>query len=144
MNVYFYLSLLTLSCGYALWRGDRDARIAAVVCLLATAATVALLTPGSARYRVVEGGAMLVDLATLAAFVTLALHSRRFWPLWVAGLQLTASFAHMLRMLDEALVPLAYAIAERFWSYPILVIIAVGTYRYQRRKSAVTGRMAEA
>jgi hypothetical protein len=50
----------------------------------------------------------------------------------------------MVRILDEALVPLAYAFAERFCSYPILVIIAVGTYRYQRRKSAVTGRMAEA
>jgi hypothetical protein len=144
MNVYFYLALLAASCGYALWQGDRDARIAAIVCLLATAATVLLLTPGSARYRVLEGGAMAVDLATLAAFVTLALHSRRFWPLWVAGLQLTASFAHMIRIADEALVPLAYAIAERFWSYPILIIIAVGTFRYQRRQGAAARPVAEA
>jgi hypothetical protein len=144
MHVYLYLALLAASCGYALWQGDRDARIAAIVCLLATAATVLLLTPGSARYRVLEGGAMAVDLATLAAFVTLALHSRRFWPLWVAGLQLTASFAHMIRIADEALVPLAYAIAERFWSYPILIIIAVGTFRYQRRQGAAARPVAEA
>jgi hypothetical protein len=144
MNIFVYLTLLAASCGYALWQGDRDARIAAIVCLLATAATVALLTPGSARYSVVEGGAMAVDLATLAAFVTLALYSRRFWPLWVAGLQLTASFAHMLRMVDDALVPLAYAIAERFWSYPILLIIAFGTFRYRRRQDAAARRIAEA
>ena len=74
MNVYFYLALLAASCGYALWRGDRDARVAAIVCIVATALTVLLLTPGRARYQLVESGAMIVDLATLAAFVTLALY----------------------------------------------------------------------
>ena len=139
MNVYIYLTLLAGCCGYALWRGDRDARIAAVVCIVATAATVVMLTPGTARYQMVESGAMIVDLVTLGAFVSLALTSKRFWPLWIAGLQLTASTAHALRMADASLAPLAYAIAERFWSYPILVIIAIGTFRAQRRQ----GRMIE-
>jgi hypothetical protein len=133
MNVIFYLTLLTASCGYALWRGDRDARVAAIVCVVATALTVLVLTPGPGRYEAVEGGAMIVDLATLAAFVTLALFSNRFWPLWVAGLQLTASAAHALKLVDASLVPLAYAAAERFWSYPILLIIAIGAFRAHRR-----------
>lgn len=136
MNIIFYLALLIASCGYALWRGDRDARVAAIVCIVATALTVLLLTPGPARYRLIESGTMMVDLATLAAFVTLALFSRRFWPLWVAGLQLTASTAHALKLFDASLVPIAYAAAERFWSYPILVIIAIGTFRAHRRKRA--------
>jgi len=133
MNVVIYLTLLVASCGYALWRGDRDARVAAVVCIVATALTVVLLTPGTGRYRLLEGGAMIVDLATLAAFVTLALFSRRFWPLWVAGLQLTASTAHALKLVEASLVPYAYAAAERFWSYPILIIIAIGAFRAHRR-----------
>jgi hypothetical protein len=87
---------------------------------------------------------MAVDLATLAAFVVLALYSQRFWPLWIAGLQLTASTAHMLRMADTELAPLAYAIAERFWSYPILLIIAVGTFRAHRRKMPISVNTAEA
>ncbi len=82
----------------------------------------------------VESGAMIVDLATLTAFVTLALTSRRFWPLWVAGLQLTASTAHALKLVDASLVPFAYAAAERFWSYPILLIIALGAFRAHRRE----------
>ena len=81
MNILIYLTLLAASCGYALWRGDRDARVAAIVCIVATALTVMLLTPGTERYKMVESGAMIVDLGTLAAFVTLALFSRRFWPL---------------------------------------------------------------
>lgn len=133
MNIYIYLALLSASCGYALWRGDRDARIAAIVCIVATALTVLLITPGASRYALVESGVMMVDLAALAAFVTLALFSKRFWPLWVAGLQMTASAAHALKMVDSALVPLAYAVAERSWSYPILLIIAIGAFRGQRR-----------
>ncbi|MDQ3074228.1 MAG: hypothetical protein M3Q88_01265 [Pseudomonadota bacterium] len=134
MNIVAYLTLLSASCGYALWRGDRVARIAAIVCIVATALTVVLLSPGPARYRLVEGGAMAVDLATLAAFVVLALFSNRFWPLWVAGLQLTASAAHAIKLADASLLPLAYAAAERFWSYPILLLIAAGAYRHHRRQ----------
>ena len=69
----------------------------------------------------------------MAAFVALALFSKRFWPLWVAGLQLTASTAHVLKVFDAGLVPLAYAVAERFWGYPILLIIAVGACAQHRR-----------
>lgn len=144
MNIIFYLTLLTASCGYALWRGDRDARVAAIVCIVATALTVLMLTPGPARYQLVEGGAMIVDLATLAAFVTLALFSRRFWPLWVAGLQLTASTAHLLKLVDASLLPIAYAAAERFWSYPILLFIAIGAFRAHRRKGEAALRMRDA
>lgn len=134
MTINFYLVLLAVSCGYALWRGDRDARIAAIVCLVATALTVLMLTRGPGRYQTVEGGAMIVDLATLAAFVTLALFSHRFWPLWIAGMQLTASSAHALKLVDGSMGPYAYAAAERFWSYPILMIIAFGAFRAHGRE----------
>ena len=144
MNIFFYLTLLVASCGYALWRGDRDARVAAIVCIVATALTVVLLTPGPSRYKLVEGGAMIVDLATLAAFVTLALFSRRYWPLWVAGLQLTASTAHGLKLIDASIVPYAYAAAERFWSYPILLIIAIGAFRAHRRERRASASLMDA
>ena len=144
MNIIIYLSLLSVSCGYALWRGDRDARSAAMVCIVATGMTVVLLTPGSTRYGLVETGVMAVDVATLGAFVVLALFSQRFWPLWVAGLQMTASAAHALKFIDNALVPLAYAVAERFWGYPILIIIGFGAFRGHRRRAASALRLADA
>jgi len=76
---------------------------------------------------------LLVDLAVLAGFITVALRSKRFWPLWVAGLQLTTSLGHILKGMDQDLLPQAYGAALQFWSYPILVILAVGTFRTQRR-----------
>jgi hypothetical protein len=39
----------------------------------------------------------------------------------------------VLKALDSQLVPLAYAAALRFWAYPILIILAIGTWRSQRR-----------
>ena len=76
---------------------------------------------------------LVIDVGVLGAFVTVALSSQRFWPLWVAGLQLTTSLAHLFRMTSVDLIPLAYAAAERFWSYPILLIIAFGAWRHHRR-----------
>ena len=76
----------------------------------------------------------MIDLAVLASFVFVALRSNRFWPLWVAGLQLTSSMAHVMKAIDDRLVPLAYGAAIAFWSYPILVILAIGTWRQHRRQ----------
>jgi hypothetical protein len=121
--------LLFGSCGYALLRGTRDAQIIAVVTLLASFASFALFS----RYTDVESGVLVVDLLTFAAFTAVALKSDRFWPLWISGLQLTTSFGHLIKAWEDQLVPLAYAIALRSWSYPIQIILAVAVWRSQRR-----------
>jgi len=133
MSPILYWTLLTLTCGYALTRGRTDERLVAAVCLVASVVTAFALSPWRQRYSGVETDELLVDIVTLAAFVFVALRSNRFWPLWVAGLQLTTSMSHMLKAVDLGLVPQAYAAAEKFWSYPILLILAVGTWRGHRR-----------
>jgi len=134
---YFFRALLIASCGYALWRGRSDERIVAIVCIAATSASRLAFSPLSVRYTGVETGLLLIDVAVLGAFVFVALRSPRFWPLWVAGLQLTTSMAHLMKAIDEKLLPIAYGAAIALWSYPILVILAIGTWRgHMRRKSA--------
>ena len=80
----------------------------------------------------------------LAAFIALALRSKRFWPLWVAGLQLTNSMAHVMKAVDLDLVPRAYAAAAVFWSYPILLIIFIGTWRGSRYRTQFEGEPSPA
>ena len=128
-----YWLVLPLCCGYALWRGRGDERVVAAACLLASAATYLILSDKLGGFHVFEGGVLAVDIATFAAFVTIALTSSRFWPLWVAGLQLTTLLAHVFRIISSDLIPIAYAAAGRFWSYPILLILVVATWRHQRR-----------
>lgn len=137
LHRYIFWGLLLVTCGFALWRGRNDERTAALVCVVATLATRLTIAPIALRYSSVELGLLFIDLAVLACFVAIALRSERFWPLWIAGLQLTISVSHVLKALDESLLPRAYAAAAVLWSYPILVIIAVGTWRgCQRRKQS--------
>jgi hypothetical protein len=133
MSPTLYWTLLAISCGYALLRGRKYERLTAIICIVASIASVLLRAPLHERYLGVEAGDLLVDLVVLSAFVAIALQSDRFWPLWVAGLQLTTSFSHFLRAIDANLIPQAYAAAERFWSYPILIILLVGAWRSDRR-----------
>lgn len=129
---YFHLVLLGV-CGYALIAGKADERAVAITCLLASLATRLMISPITGRYSGVEIGVALVDVATWAAFTVVALRSERFWPLWISGLQLTTSLAHILKALESNLFPIAYAAAGRLWVYPILLILAVGTWRHQAR-----------
>src|SRR5687768_14840879 len=126
---YLFWAILLSTFIFALWRGRSDERIAAGVCLLASVATRFAISPLSERYTGVEIGLLLIDGAVLAAFVAIALRSKRFWPLWIAGLQLTSSLSHLMKVVEFDLVPRAYAAAAVFWSYPILLIIIVGTWR---------------
>ena len=138
-----YWTLLFVICGYALWKGKSDERVVATTALLATLGTRLFISPLSARYTSVEVGVLLVDIAALTGFVVVALRSERFWPLWIAALQLTSSMAHLLKAVEWDLLPKAYGAAAVFWSYPILLILAVGTWRGQhppayRREAAAT------
>ena len=56
--------------------------------------------------------------------------------MYVSGLQLTTNLGHVMKAVDLHLMPLAYAAALRFWGYPILIILAVGVWRSQRRTRA--------
>lgn len=131
--IIFWGCLLGI-CGYALWRGRKDERIAATACLLATIVTVSIIPPVAERYSKPDLMLLAIDVGMLAAFTGIALTSHRFWPLWVAGLQLTMTMSHAMKAIDPDLIPRAYAAASIFWSYPILLIILVATWRAPRYK----------
>jgi hypothetical protein len=133
LSPFTYWLVLASVAAYALWRGRGDERAAALVCVVATVASVLVNSPLTRRFTGVEGGVLIVDLMALAAFTAIALRTSRFWPLWVAGFQLTSTFAHVLKAIHFSLVPQVYAAAERLWVYPIFLAIVVGTWRTHQR-----------
>lgn len=133
LNPLQYWLVLLAVAAYAFARGRIDERLAAAICIVATVATRVVHSPLSDRFSGVELGVLAVDLLTLAGFVAIALRSDRFWPLWIAGLQLTSIVAHGLKAIQIDLLPQAYAAAARLWVYPIFLIIVVGTWRSHRR-----------
>lgn len=132
LRVVLFWLLLIISCGYALWRGRKYERIAALVFISATVLSILGHSP-HLRYVKIEASDVIIDTAVLFAVVAIALASDRFWPLWVAGLQLVDSMSHLMKAIDANLVPQVYGAAERFWSYPILVVLLIGAWRQHRR-----------
>jgi len=128
--------LLVLVVLFAFLRGSRDERQVALICLAGAILTTVVLSPLAQRFESIEAPVMFVDLAVFAGFLLVALRSDRFWPLWVAGLQLTTIMGHMLKGVEGDLLPRAYAAALNFWAYPIVLILAVGTWRNHRRLQA--------
>lgn len=131
-RVILFWLLLLMSCGYALWRGRKYERIAAVVFICATVLSFLGHSPRE-RYVTIEASDLIIDSSVLVAVVAIALVSDRFWPLWVAGLQLVDSMSHLLKAIHADLLPQVYGAAERFWSYPILIILLIGAWRQDQR-----------
>jgi hypothetical protein len=130
-----YWTVLLAVSAYAFIAGRRDERAAAIVCILATIGSVLLNSGLAERFSRVEVGVFTVDVLAFAAFTGIALRTERFWPLWVAGLQLTTILAHLIKAVHLNLMPQAYAAAARFWVYPIFLVIVLGTWRSQHRRA---------
>jgi hypothetical protein len=125
--------LLALVAVYALIRGRRDERQVCIILVVGVLATHLAISPVSHRFRGLETDVMYVDIAVFGGFLWVALQSERFWPLWIAGLQLTTVLGHLLKALETHLISWAYGAALTFCSYPIVLILAVGTWRSHRR-----------
>lgn len=96
--------------------------------------TLAVLSGPATRYRLVETGVLLVDIAAFAAFTILALRADRFWPIWASALAGLGILGHIGRWyLGPDIGRGAYVISMVIWSYPILALVAVGTFNHQRR-----------
>jgi hypothetical protein len=138
----FRLLLLAIAL-YAFWRGGSDEKWTAVICLLGALVTHIVISPLHERFQGVETAVLMVDLAVLAGFAAIALRSDRFWPLWMAGVQLTTVMGHAMKLVDDELLPRAYAASLGFWAYWTLAILAVGVWRHHRR-AAESRRSAQA
>lgn len=133
MTPLIFRIALALVVLYALAKGRRDEKVVAAICVVGALASHGMVSPLNERYGDIEWGVFAVDFGVFAGFTAVALQSSRFWPLWVAGLQMTTLIGHMLKGVQSELLPLAYGAALQFWSYPIVLILFIGTWRSARR-----------
>lgn len=133
LRLYLFVFLqLTVSI-YALARGGMPERLVGGLMLVAFTASLLVQSQFPVRFHGVELGIFVVDCVMLAALLAVALRAERFWPIWMTGLQAVAVAAHLAKMVNPAVIPWAYAAMLAFWSYPMMAILVVGTWRHQRR-----------
>jgi hypothetical protein len=133
LKVAFYFSLLFVCWAYALLKGGAPERSGATIIGVGSILTVLAASGPANRFGSVEVGIFLVDAACLVAFLVLALRAERYWPLWIAGLQLLGTAGHAVKLVDPEILRRAYWFIQGFWSYPMLLLIVLGTWRHQQR-----------
>jgi cytochrome bd-type quinol oxidase subunit 2 len=129
-----YLVALLATCTYALKRGGRTERRAAIALLIAVVATQIADAFGRG-WQGPEYGIMAVDAALFVAFAAIAHRSERYWPIWIAAAQLVGLITHLGPVLYPGVVADLYRMTQPFWVFPILGFIAWGTWMRQRTTS---------
>lgn len=134
VNTIVYLALLAGCCIYVALRGGAPERVGAAIVAAGSLLTfAALLARTAALYRSVEVGVFVVDVAALLAFFALALRAERLWPLCVTALHVIGTAGHAVKLVDPQILPSAYAFALRFWGYPMILVLIIGTWNHQKR-----------
>ncbi len=134
-RVYLFLLLQLAVSMYAVLRGGGPERIVGLALLIAAALGLLVQDrPMSGTFISVDWSLLAIDLGLLAVLIAVALNSDRYWPLWVAAFHVLGTGAHLVRGIDHGIEPVAYAILLASWSYPIVILLAVGTLRHGDRR----------
>ncbi len=123
------------------WRfGERAERIGVAIIIAASIVTFAISAFPGSHFHSMESGIFIVDLTALASFLWLALTTNRFWPLWATAFQLIAVTTHLTILVDPTIIPLAYALSEGFWAYPVLAALLLASERCRRERTQIPHR----
>lgn len=134
LPVYVWPTVVMGMGATAAWRGSDNERLAASGVLAGWALSMVV---ARARSNETQWGVFGVDVILLALFLWIALRSRRFWPLFVAGFQLLMVFTHVARLLDAGVSGWAYLTAKLVWSYLIVLTIAYGAWTAPQRYAEI-------
>jgi hypothetical protein len=134
MDRIVFAALLLGSSVYALARGGKPERWTATLFLAAAVASyLALGISKLLRFKEVEWGVFAIDVALFAGLLIIALRANRYWTMCMPPLQLISLCSHVAYVTIDARHAWAYSVAEKASSFPMLIILMVGTWRYRRR-----------
>lgn len=116
---------------------ERRGAVALLILILLGLARLGLGGPAKGTLDLIG---LSLDLGALLFFGHLALHAWRVWPIWAASLQLLAVFAHIVRVLEIEMDPLAYLIMRSGPSYFMALTLLIGTISQVRLTLAGVNR----
>jgi hypothetical protein len=135
-RVWLFYAVQVAASGYALLRGGAPERLTGLALLLAAALTGIVQRDIPVLFAGLEVGVMIVDVILLAVMIVITLHADRFWPAWVTALHALGTGAHLARAISPEVIRLVYALLSAAWSYPIVLLLVIGTLRHSQRIQA--------
>jgi hypothetical protein len=136
MLLIVFLVVQFVVCLYATLRGGGPERAVAAALLATIPPNLLLRAYGPLTFEGVEIGALAIDLALAVILFIVAIQAYRYWPIWMFALHATGMLAHLARVLRPDATPWAYAFLFSLWSFPMLTLLAIGTWRHRRRLRA--------
>lgn len=123
--VYMFIALAALCCAIAAVNGGWEGRWAGGLTMLTilagrAAGSIDLELATSPAFKIWLDGALLV------ALIAICIRSRRWWPIWLVGLQGNAVLAHVAGIMIPTYTPSIYRGLESFWGIPLMLVLAIG------------------
>ncbi len=132
-RVWLFYTIQLAASGYAILRGGAPERLTGMALLLAALSTGIVERNVPSLFSGLELGVMVVDLILLAVMIVITLSADRFWPAWVTALHTLGTGAHLARAISPDVIRLVYALLSAAWSYPIVLLLVIGTARHSQR-----------
>ena len=127
---WFPAIVIGCSCLFAILKGGREERYAAIYFALAALAAPWLL---DRRWAGTQWAVFAVDLGYLALLLVFAMRSSKWWPITASAFQLLAILTHLASLIDHQLRAWAYVTAGVIWTYLGLGAVVAGTYNHWRQ-----------
>lgn len=129
---FLFAVLVVAACGTAVGLGGNTGRWTALLYVTACLSTTAVyfINWNWARPNYLVAG---VDTALLIGLYTVALRSRRYWPLWLCGLHLLTVCAHLSAIGAPQFAYRVYFVLEAGWSLPKMGVLLIGVLADWRR-----------
>lgn len=133
IHILLFAAAQAMCSIYALSHGGAPERTVGAALLLAFGLSLAI--PHSAADYHLQVYLLLasIDAALFVALLVIALTANRFWPLWIAAVQLLTLASHLVRAWDRSIWAGAYYLISNQSAWIVLALLTAGTWRHRRR-----------
>jgi hypothetical protein len=132
-NIAFFYAIQSLVSAHALIRGGSPERAAGGTLIIAAVASSAAQVIVGMDFNRLAWTLLAIDVVLSIVVLVIAALADRFWPIWLASLQVLAVANHGVRAYDAAILSYVYWLIAGKIAYPMLAILFVGTQRHHRR-----------
>lgn len=136
IRIAIFVMLLIAVAAFAFRKGGGPERAMAIILMTMAGADQALHLFVPPRFASIDTGHLAIDLAAAIATTLLALVAHRFWPMIAAVFQILPLTAHVGKAADMSVHPIAYQTMQVAASWPLLLLLALATWRHMRRLRA--------
>lgn len=117
--------LAFVCCGFAAMYGGRSGREVALACL-AGIVTTFVVTGDDRAWITPHLAAAAVDTLLFVVLLWIVIRSDRWFPIWLAGLQLVTVISHAGSIFAPTFAPKIYFLLQSFWAIPMFITLVVG------------------